>query len=380
MALVRGHILNPWHAQNYEPLQEEFEILAVGARFGLFSTSSVGLPRRHLVNLSGFQIPGFLRWLRNYVGRDFLFGLDRALQGSALVHAVDTASGFSAQCARWCARHGVPLVLTIWENIPFVHEEVPRLRLQKERVRRAGDLFLAATPRAAKTLLLEGVEPRKIRVVRPGVDLDRFRPQPPDPALKARLGVPPEATVILFAGRLVPDKGVQTLVQAFGWLVRQERLPGRDLHLVLVGAGPVRDQVLYEARHMGLEGRLHLAGGVPYDQLPALHNLADVFVLPSVPMPTWQEQYGMVLAEAMGCGRPVIGADSGSIAEVVGEAGVLVPPADPFALARELERLLAEPGLRQDLGARARAWAEEHMDRRRTAALIAEAWRELMAR
>jgi glycosyltransferase involved in cell wall biosynthesis len=101
--------------------------------------------------------------------------------------------------------------------------------------------------------------------------------------------------------------------------------------------------------------------------MPLIHNLADVFVLPSQPALRWQEQFGYVLVESMACGKPVLSTESGSIAEVVGNAGVLVPPNDYLALSRALERLIGSSSLRQELGTKARSRAEEMFDVRRVA-------------
>jgi starch synthase len=103
---------------------------------------------------------------------------------------------------------------------------------------------------------------------------------------------------------------------------------------------------------------LKFLGFVPYSEMPILHRLADVLVLPSYPTMTWQEQFGMVLAEAMASGKPVISTRSGSIPEVVEEAGLLISPGDYYALAQGIEHLMNNEDLRGQL----RQWGRERSE------------------
>ena len=141
------------------------------------------------------------------------------------------------------------------------------------------------------------------------------------------------AFTIGYVGRLVPEKGIDTLVSAVARLEPPVRLE-------VAGAGPMeaalRRQVLREgiARERVLFlGQLE-AGGVA-----ALLRRIDVLVLPSRTTPVWAEQFGRVLAEAMACGTPVIGSSSGEIPHVVGDAGLVFPEGDAEALAARLREL-----------------------------------------
>jgi glycosyltransferase involved in cell wall biosynthesis len=88
--------------------------------------------------------------------------------------------------------------------------------------------------------------------------------------------------------------------------------------------------------------------------LPAFLNALDLFVLPSETRPNWREQFGRAAVEAMSCGVPVIGSDSGEIPTVLGDAGITFPEGDAWSLAAQLGRLLSDPSLRADLGRRGR--------------------------
>jgi glycosyltransferase involved in cell wall biosynthesis len=104
--------------------------------------------------------------------------------------------------------------------------------------------------------------------------------------------------------------------------------------------------------------------------MPGIHNLADIFVLPSLPIRTWQEQFGYVLAESMACGKAIVSTMSGSIPEVVGDAGILVQPNDFVSLAQALEQLLVDADLRRSYGRRARQRAEDLFDANKVSATL----------
>lgn len=142
----------------------------------------------------------------------------------------------------------------------------------------------------------------------------------------------PEGAPVLFAGRLAEEKGIEELVAATD-----------GIDLVVAGDGPLRHLV---------PGAL---GMVPHEELERLYDAASVFVLPSR-----SEGFGIVAAEAMAHGRPVVACGVGGLAEVVvdGETGLLVPPRRPDLLRAALERLLADPELRRRLGRAARERVE----------------------
>lgn len=158
--------------------------------------------------------------------------------------------------------------------------------------------------------------------------------------IRAACGIPAGAPVVGVVGRLSPEKGQIHFLRALA-----EALPGTPgLHAILAGDGPDAASLRDEVRRAGLEGVVHFLGHVadPYSVYRAL----DVVVLPSL-------SEGMPLAalEAMACSRAVVGTRVGGVPEVVldGETGLLVPPADPSAMARALTRLCGDAALRQQL-------------------------------
>ena len=97
---------------------------------------------------------------------------------------------------------------------------------------------------------------------------------------------------------------------------------------------------------LGVAARVHWLGRIARAQMPRYLSSLDALVLPSRSIPTWQEQFGAVLVEAMYCATAVVGSSSGAIPEVIGEAGLVFPEEDPAGLAACLLRLRDDPGLR----------------------------------
>jgi L-malate glycosyltransferase len=190
-------------------------------------------------------------------------------------------------------------------------------------------------------------------VVYDGVPIPQARTASSRAAARARIGVPIDSVVVTFAGRLVPVKGVDTLLQA--WAQVRNRI-GESAELLLVGGdagGPGNARKLAD-----LDAELNTRArfvGHQVDVNPWLHA-ADVAVVPSL-----LEPLGLVAIEASAEGLPVVASRVGGLSEIVvdGVTGVLVPPGDPNALSAALIRLLEDPDLRRRLGDQARRRCQE---------------------
>jgi len=345
VAIVRGPNLNPWEMQNYEPLAKSYDITALTTTSPSFDISKVKFPV--------VQVPPHPQ------NPAYMMGLEFALFDQDLVFSADTTWMFSFQAARICGKFGKKLVCLQWENIPFAYEENPGTRQMKAAVRDAADHFIAVTERAKEALMLEGVDPARITIIPMGIDTKWFKP---DTALRescrAQLKLGPRETVVLFTGRMVWEKGVYDLVHAAS-LARLKLGKDFSVRYVMVGKGPERDAVMARVREVGLDASFLFIESHPYDRMRDLYNAADLFVLPSISMRMWKEQFGMVLAEAMACGIPVVSTTSGSIPEVVGDAGILVSANDPGELASAITSLCLSAPLREKLGAKAKTRALE---------------------
>jgi glycosyltransferase involved in cell wall biosynthesis len=156
---------------------------------------------------------------------------------------------------------------------------------------------------------------------------------------RERLGI--TQPYVLFVGTVQPRKNLQRLIRAFAHVVAAG-LPHR---LVIVGRmGWLTEPIRAEVVALDLTDRIHFAGYVPDDDLPALYCGADAFAFPSL-----YEGFGMPVLEALACGVPVVASDTTSLPEIVGDAGVLIDPLDEAAIGDALVRVLADASLRARL-------------------------------
>ncbi|OGO45057.1 MAG: hypothetical protein A2W37_00810 [Chloroflexi bacterium RBG_16_63_12] len=157
-----------------------------------------------------------------------------------------------------------------------------------------------------------------------------------------------EAFTIGFAGRLVPEKGVDILLRAVA------QLPGTT-RVHIAGSGPERNRLQRLVVQLGLRERVTIDALISSTQMPDYYAQLDCLVLPSRTRPGWKEQFGRVLIEAMACGIPVIGSTCGELPNVIGDAGLTFPEEAVEALTARLRELMSNPALRESLAARGRA-------------------------
>lgn len=193
----------------------------------------------------------------------------------------------------------------------------------------------------------------KSTVIPYGIDLMRFTSPPPDAeAIRKRHGSP----LLLFVGRLRYYKGIQYLLEA---------IRDTEARLIIVGKGPMEKEWLSLAKELGLAKRVTFLGEVSEEELPLYYHACDIFVLPASER---SEAFGIVQLEAMACGKPVVCTELGtgtSYVNIHGLTGLVVPPHDPTALAEAIERLLSDPGLREEMGQRARERVEKEFSQER---------------
>ncbi|MFB0546300.1 MAG: glycosyltransferase family 4 protein, partial [Anaerolineae bacterium] len=207
------------------------------------------------------------------------------------------------------------------------------------------DRVWAVSQRVAQDVVRLGVPPERVTVLPPIMRTHLFTPG--DDALDRY-----SRGRSLFVGRLIRAKSLPTLLRAVRLLVNN----GYDPLLKLVGAGPLRPQLMALTHRLGIESWVEFVGHKPQDELMALYQQSSLFVLPSV-----YEAFGRVIVEAGLCGLPIVGTRVGGIPELVieGETGLLVPPRDPAALAKAIATLLDDPALAQRMGREAHRQFQE---------------------
>lgn len=199
-----------------------------------------------------------------------------------------------------------------------------------------------------------------------GVSLELFAPRSPFAAT---------APFVIGSAsrRLNPEKGVDLILEAAA------RLPG-GWQVRVAGDGPDRPRLETLARRLGIAERVAFVGKVGSEAVADFLRGLDVLVLPSRTLPTWKEQFGRVLIEAMACGVPVIGSDSGEIPHVIGDAGLIFPEGDADALHTHLLGLAADPQQRAELGRRGRDRVVDRYTQDQIAARTAAVYRSLAAK
>ncbi len=266
----------------------------------------------------------------------------------------------AAQIARATPRE-VPLVFATFQNISKRYPP-PFNWIERYALSRASGViaFGRTVFDVNKARVPHGIP---MRVIPPGVDLTRFKP---DPA--ARTGIRQESgwtdrdPVVGFVGRFVEEKGIRVLTAALD----RVQAPWRAL---FVGGGPLESELMAWAAPHG--NRVRIVRGVRHVEVASYLSAMDVLCAPSQTAPRWREQFGRMLIEAFACGVPVIASDSGEIPHVVGDAGVIVGERDRDGWPRAIEGLLADEGKRESLAARGQraartfslpAVAREHLD------------------
>jgi len=243
-----------------------------------------------------------------------------------------------ALAARAAGRLKIPFLFYTWENLRRPYRW-PQDRLLRVTVRAAAG---GIAGNHAGLAIMRGWGLRGSAAVIPqyGVDGASFRPLS-QPSCRRRLNLPVRGRLIGFIGRLLPEKGLETLLASV-------RMLPEEVGAVIIGNGPEEPVLRRTAAPLG--PRVRFLGAVPRAAVPVAMGALDVLVLPSRTTPVWTEQFGRVLAEAQACGRWAVGSDSGEIPHVLGSPRFVFPEGQAGALARRVRPLLKRrppPALRR---------------------------------
>lgn len=302
------------------------------------------VPSTYVRPIRRFVEAGALAWVR---------GLDEQDPADHdWVTSLELCSLVTGQASRWRARArrrgtAVRQAVITWENLPDQPlYRVPPYRQALESCRDA-DLLLCMVDAARDHLLANGFDDERIRVVKPGIDVDVFTPAQ----------TPVQEPVVAFVSPLAPNKGIDRVMDAMRIVRRHQP----DARLVVAGRGPMLEDVLREQERTG--GAVRHAGSLDAHGVADLLRSAAVFT--TAPRPTWKwtEQLGLAYLEALACGLPITSVRCGTNDEAVHAPNLLVDD-DAEALADGLLRWLHDPAGRAEVGAlnRARAVAEHDVD------------------
>ena len=270
---------------------------------------------------------------------------------------------------------------TYWGDTPIVHmfhtlghmknriatdasERAPQQRIDGENhVLAIANRIIAATPaEQAQLHWLYGADMEKVIIIPPGVDLERFHPIDKVEA-KKRVGIPCGDKNILFAGRIEPLKGIDTLIQSMALIKQRYPVVVDNTCVAIIGGDPWSDNPDAEMARLqamrqvlGIHDIIVFLGAKDQEVLPNYYAAAEMVIMPS-----HYESFGMVALEAMAMGRPVVASEVGGLAFLIhdGINGYHVPTRDPEALAERIYELLTNDECRDEMGRLARKNAEQ---------------------
>ena len=311
----------------------------------------------------GHGIKGLFKgWLPGLI---FLLSYLKIKYGTKVLYSCSEPNLLTTLCnglmAKLC---GMKYIFFTWQNVePQQYMSGLKLKIYNALARfnlRLADGVICGSKKAAKIISNFQFPISKI-LISPlsGVDTDKFR-QNIESNWREELNIKPEDKLILFYGALDKRKGVDVLIGAFNILnAKRSTLNAR---IIIVGTGPEQENLKLLTTHYHLQTKVIFLDWLPNDQLPALLNVADVFVYPSVPSGGWEEQFGYAMAEASACGVPVVATKTGSIDEVVldGRSGLLVEPNNPERLAEAISQILNDPNIAKQIGEYGRKYVVEN--------------------
>ena len=370
VAWVRGAYLNRYEGQNYEHI-DGVDITGFSSRFPLdpevtFPLIKLWCPTdiAHYAGNNKLVTKGISYIANRTIGdAQYLYGLEKQLHSYDIVHTADPHYYYSYQIAK-LRKAGIvkKMLVTSWETMPFNNESVAKKRQIKHFVLETADRFLCYTARAKQALISEGVNEERIELVPLGVNQTVFFPSEP---LEGSL-------TYLFSGRLVPEKGILELYEAFVKLSKK-----KDAMLIIAGNGPLKQVIQNNIQRDRLEDNISLISA-NYKEMPEIYRKADVFILPSLKTATWEEQYGMVLAEAASSGLSVIAANTGAIGEVAGSFARMYNPDTKDDLYEALNEF-TDPRQRKEYSSRSVWYSRSIFDSRKTSKQIGTIYRKILS-
>ncbi|HOX08040.1 MAG TPA: glycosyltransferase [Planctomycetota bacterium] len=280
------------------------------------------------------------------------------------------AAGKVLKCA-----HGLPLVVTVHDTAMgkfFGQMDNERKfigRIEQWMCQCADAVIANSNWVKGELIRTYGAADGKVRVVPCAVDVSAFAvtSRPEHLAMFRQVLARPEEPIVLYVGRLDPEKGLEVLAEAMpGVLARHPKAK-----LVLAGRGKVGKPLGERFKQLGIEGRVLFAGYVRPPALALLYRVADVHVVPST-----YEPFGIVALEGMASGRAVVASRTGGLGDIIehGKSGLLVEPKNPEQLVEAVSVLIGDPGLRERLGGEAKARVAQVFNWQHVAALTREVY------
>jgi glycosyltransferase involved in cell wall biosynthesis len=242
------------------------------------------------------------------------------------------------------------LVVSYAENIPFRSIYADKTEYIKSESWKSVDLVIPWCKNIEQGLLQENIL-NKINTIYQGVNTDIFYPRSKDTGLINKFSLDSNKFTFSYIGKIVSWKGVQYILYAADILIKNGHT---NFQITITGTGAQKENLKKIIKKMKLEKYVYFTGFVNYIDISKLFSIADVLILPSIPILTWQEQYGMVIVESFACGKPVLGSRSGAIPEIVENGGLLHTPGNWFELANDMTKVMTNEKLYNELAGNAK--------------------------
>lgn len=288
-----------------------------------------------------------------------------------VVHIDEEPYNLAAWQAQFEAdRVGARTLFFTWQNL--LRQYPPPFRWGERYVVDRARACLAGTDSAAEVWRAKGYRGAIHVIPQFGTDAALFAPNfPLSTPVERRSGGKVRPFTVGFFGRLVEEKGVHILLDALA------ALEG-DWRLYVLGSGPQQAALQAQAQRLNIADRVTWRAWIASAEMPAQYHTLDALALPSLTRLNWKEQFGRVLVEAMASGVPVVGSDSGAIADVIGDAGLTTPEGDAPALTAALRRLRDDHALYANLRERGIARVKAHFTHEQIAATTVAVYRKII--
>ncbi len=344
IALIRGNGMNSWEGRMWNDMSDQFSVTGFCSQKNLFPVDDLTFPIIRLKTSTDMPIYSKISLLFSGVFQK-MYGLESELENFSIAHTVELYNYYTYQAVEAKKKNKkLKIVTTVWDNSfgrfeyeyalsmhppTFWREKIKKIITQNiEGV----DLFVAVSEYSKKLLEDYGVPEEKIRIIVPSL-----APTAQKETMLIEKYNLTNTPFFLMVNRLKKEKGIYDVLYA--WKMYLKNTKNKTPILVIVGNGPERSNMLRLIREWGIEKYTVYIQNLPNQEVTQLYSHARALILASIPTPLWQEQFGYVLAEALTSGCPVIATTSGSIPEVVGDAGILCPPGNPVALMGAMKAL-----------------------------------------
>ena len=281
--------------------------------------------------------------------------LESALEDVDAINAAELFTFMSRQCSMISSRLKIKFVASVWQTIPnhLLYNFLPPYVNNTRFVINRTQLFLALTKKAISYLQSLRVPSDKIRLLYPGVDLQLFKPS----AHRRE----DSSFIVLFVGRLERQKGIITLVSAFLQFAQENP----DAQLWIIGRGKLLPEIVWHSKRS--PNIIYKGSNLSQRLIIATYQRCDALCLPTsdyqiAGIKIWEEQFGMVLVEAMACQLPILATNNGAIPEILGHNNIIVPQDSTRGLLGGLMTLASDPELRRAIGKANRIRAEKLFD------------------